>query len=81
MKKLTFQIVFVILFVSLECFPQQHNYTFNKQGYYKDITYRPSKSDPNSTSQTWIFQNNPFVGMYFISGSDNQGNYEKYLTY
>lgn len=69
MRRITFQIVLILLFVSLSNYSQDHILTGGEFGYYKSITYWPAKSDPNATiviDYNGGQQLTPHVGFQFI---------------
>ncbi len=76
MRKITFQIILIILFVSLSSYSQSHTISLTEYGYYKTITYFPLKSNPTSTAIAFN-NNNTFVGTHFLQEPNENPPYER----
>ncbi len=76
MRKITFQIVLIILFASLSSYSQSHTISLTEYGYYKTLTYYPIKSNPASTVIAFN-NNNTFVGTHFFQKPNENPPYER----
>jgi hypothetical protein len=76
MKKKNFQILLIFLFAYLNIYSQNYILTGGEFGYYKSITYFPTKSNPAETNIDYNL-NTPIVGSIFIQESTHAPPFER----
>ncbi len=76
MKKIIFKIILLVLFSFINSYSQNYTITLTKYGYYKSITYWPTKSNPTSTDTAYN-NDNSFVGIQFIQEPNENPPFER----